>query len=102
MKQIVIAVFLCLAAGTAYADTGRDLIKLCSWSASMCNSDFQSREVIAGLRGNHCLPTDPGPAEQAVVAWLGQHPKSARKTITRAVHDAATALWPCDILRNGQ
>jgi hypothetical protein len=102
MRLVLAAALLCLPAGAASADTGRDLILVCGQSASLCNSDFQSREVIAGLRGNHCLPTDAGPAEVAVVDWLGKHPKTARQDVTRAVKAAATALWPCDILRKTQ
>src|SRR5471032_2873313 len=102
MRMLWAAALLCLAASAAGADTGRDLIKLCGQSASLCNSDFQSREVVAGLRGNHCLPTDAGPAEEAMVAWLGQHPKTARQDVTRAVKAAATALWPCNGRAPGQ
>ena len=102
MRLVLAATLLCLAAGAAAADTGRDLIQVCGQSASLCNSDFQSKEVVAGLRGNHCLPTDPGPAEIAVVDWLGKHPKAAHQDVTKAVKAAATALWPCDILRKGQ
>jgi hypothetical protein len=102
LRLVLAAALLCLWAGAASADTGRDLIQVCGQSASLCNSDFQSRDVIAGLRGNHCLPTDPGPAEVAVVDWLGKHPKTARQNVTRAVKAAATALWPCDILRKAQ
>jgi hypothetical protein len=96
MRRLWLAALLCLAAGTASADTGRDLIQVCGQSASLCSSDFQSKEVVAGLRDNHCLPTDAGTGEMAVVDWLGKHPKTARQDVTRAVKAASTALWPCN------
>jgi len=102
MRRVLAAALLCLATGAASADTGRDLIQVCGQRASLCNNDSQSREVIAGLRGNHCLPADPGPAEVAMVDWLDKHPKTSRQDVTRDAKAAATALWPCDILRKGQ
>jgi hypothetical protein len=96
MRSLWLAAILCLAAGTASADTGRDLIQVCGQSASLCSSDFQSKEVVAGLRDNHCLPTDAGTGEMAVVDWLGKHPRTARQDVTKAVKAAATALWPCN------
>ena len=96
MRMLLAAAALFLAAGAAVADSGRDLVRVCGQSASLCNSDFQSREVVAELRGNHCLPTDPGPAQTAMVDWLGKHPRTARQDVTKAVKAAATALWPCN------
>ena len=95
MRLAVAAILLCVAATGASADTGRDLLKICRQSASLCNSDFQSDEVAAALKTNACLPGNAVAARLAMVDWLGKHPRTARLNIARAVKAAATALWPC-------
>ena len=95
MKVFPVAGLLCLVASAACADSGRDLLRICGQSASLCNSDFQSDQVTAVLKSNHCLPADAGSAQIAIVAWLGKHPRTARQDVAKAVKAAATALWPC-------
>jgi len=84
-----------LLATPAFADTGRDLVRVCGQSASLCGSDFQSDEFAAALKANACVPADPAAAQGAIVAYLGKHPRNARLEISNAVTQASSALWPC-------
>ena len=84
-----------LLAGPAFADTGRDLVRLCGQSASLCGGDFQSDQLTAALKANACIPADSAAAQGAIVAYLGEHPRAARLEISKAVTQASKALWPC-------
>jgi uncharacterized protein YggU (UPF0235/DUF167 family) len=80
---------------SAQADSGKDLVKVCSQSASLCNSDFESDQLAPLLKANACMPADAGKAQADIVAWLGKHPKTAAHEITVSVKAASRALWPC-------
>jgi len=98
MQQAAIIGFAALAlllTGPAFADTGRDLVRVCGQSASLCGSDFQSDELAAALKANACVPADPAAAQGAIVAWLGKRPRTAKLEISKAVTRASSALWPC-------
>jgi hypothetical protein len=91
---LVMAVSAVLIA-SARADTGKDLVKVCGQSASLCNSDFESDQLAPLLKANACMPADAGKAQADIVAWLGKHPKTAAREITVSVKAASRALWPC-------
>ncbi len=95
MRALWIAGLGCLLAVPALADNGRDLVKLCGQSASLCGSDFQSDEITAVLKANACVPADQGAAQGAIVVWLGKHPRAARLEASKAVAQAVRTLWPC-------
>jgi hypothetical protein len=95
MIGLGIAALGLLLATPAFADTGRDLVRICGQSASLCSSDFQSDELTAALKANSCLPADSASAQSAIVAYLGKHPRTARLEISKAVTQASGALWPC-------
>jgi hypothetical protein len=79
----------------AAADTGRDLARVCGKSASLCESDFQSDELVRAMTASACVPADAGKAQAAVVEYLGKHPRTARLAIDKAVTASVRALWPC-------
>ena len=95
MRKLWIAGLGLLLATPAFADTGRDLVRVCGQSASLCGSDFQSDELIAALKANACVPADGAAAQGAIVTYLGKHPRTARLEISKAVAHASKALWPC-------
>ena len=95
MRKLWIAGLGLLLAAPAFADTGRDLVRVCGQSASLCGSDFQSDELTAVLKANTCLPADPASAQSAIVTYLGKHPRTVRLEISKAVTQASKALWPC-------
>ena len=74
------------------ADTGKDLVQVCSQSASLCESDFQSDQLVRAMKASTCLSADPGKAQAAVVGYLGANPKTARLEIEKAVTLSIKAL----------
>jgi hypothetical protein len=92
---LLVMTFSVVLIASARADTGKDLVKICGQSASLCNSDFESDQLAPLLKANACMPADAGKARVDIVAWLSKHPKTAGRGITVSVKAASRALWPC-------
>jgi hypothetical protein len=95
MQKLWIAGLALFLAAPAWADSGRDLVRFCGQSASLCGSDFQSDELTSVLKANACVPANLAAAQGAILTWLGKHPRTARLEIAKAVAQASKTLWPC-------